>query len=553
MLDVKTLESQHLSLLAAFYGYTKFVYGSNLPHAPAWKQKRAKRWFCKQYATSIDKMPEVVRQYFAPDTDVVECIAFLEECYAENSLRAVNQFERQKETLAPLGEAVAQAVQALNEIDPEEGDMVYIERFQGKTLLYVDKFSAFSRYLVLENAVLSPELEEYGFPLEISDVRKEDAWYVFYVVNGDFEQREALRFTHAQVQVQSYDCTKNETLNDRFWSYLYSLAYSLVRKNEIAGEACNEREKALLPLLQEIVKLGSLEDYPLLTALAEETGCKSAEFDARMEKTKRKDFYYWQCFLNGAEYEPLLRTIYEKIRLSQEGYPTVVEQRCDSERIAQKRAAITEFLHQKGFVGEYPDFYKTADIPGYHIVPSQGGKVLYCRVKNAQMFIRCMENWAGAGEMRVNFVCGRALTGKRPPVRDILSCAMEDKGYRWCRIVWDNTFCPDSETPFSRDCTMEAAGVAVKKVQLQKLTKYEERKYGVYSALRDPSQKIILGIFAFMLPVCLLLVAAIMAISGDWDGLREMSTTFPLWEVLLGYGIVYGIPFGIFAILRGRR
>lgn len=553
MLDVKTLESQHLSLLAAYYGYTKFVYGSNLPYASAWKQKRAKRWFYKQYATSIDKMPETVRQYFEPDTDVAECIAFLEECYAENSLRAVNQFERQKETLEPLGEAVVRAVQALNEIDPEEGDAVYLEQVNGKTLLYVDTSFAFSRYLVLENAVWSPELKEYRFLPQISNVRREDGWYVIYIVSGDFDQREALRFTHAQVQVQSYDCIKCETMDDNFWVYLESMAYSLIKKSEIAEEQCNRREKELFPLLREIRKFGALEDYPLLTALAEETGCKTPAFDARLEKAKRKGCNPWRCFLNGAEYEPLLRTIYEKIRLSQEGYPTVVEQRCDPERIVRKRATITEFLHQQGFAGEYPDFYKTADISGYHIVPSRGGKVLYCRVKNAQMFIRCMEDWAGAGEMRVNFVCGRALTGKRPPVRDIFSCAMEDKGYRWCRVVWDNTFCPNSETPFSRNCTMEAAGGAVKKLQLQKLTKYEERKYGDYSAWRDPSQKIILGIFAFMLPVCLLLVAAIMAISGDWDGLREMITTFPLWEVLLGYGIAYGIPFGIFAMLRGRR
>ena len=324
---------------------------------------------------------------------------------------------------------------------------------------------------------------------------------------------------------------------------LHQFAYAIVEKSELPGDYCNEREKALLPLLREIKQFGFLTEYPLLTELAEQTGCRSAAFDKRLEKAKLKKNGLWNSGLDRAEFEPLLRIIYEKIQQSQEDYPSQVELHCDAQDMDRKRREITDFFHSQGFAGEYPDFYKTADIPGYHMVSGNHGNVLYCRVKNAQMFIHCAEGRAWNRELLVHFHCGRALTGKRQSVQDIFSCCCQDRGYRWSEWVWGH----------SSDRALEGAKIAVKKLQLDKLTKEERKRYGTYNNGMDKGVLIAFAVSAFSLPVAMLLTAIVMAISGEWEALVEMRTELIRWEIFTFYATIYGLPLGVFALLARRR
>ncbi|MBR4972180.1 MAG: hypothetical protein IKY59_04330 [Oscillospiraceae bacterium] len=542
MVEIKDLEHQHLSLLATCYGYAKFLYGNRLQKGSQWVLKRAKKHICKHFAHTIAQIPEAARGYFAPGVSERELFDFLAECYAENSRLAAARFELQKETLQPLGDAVVRMVQDLQNAWDEDGEApgVLIEGEQ--IILLGEEGAALERKLILENGILAPEVAERGFLLNIQEVKRENDWYVFYEAE-EYTQREAVRFTNAYVQARSIDCTRELAFHTSAWMVLFRLAYAIVQKSELPGGYCNEQETALLPLLKEIKQFGFLKEYPLLTQLAEQTGCRSAAFDKLLEKAIRKKYARFDSGLDRAEFEPMLRAIYEKIRQSQEEYPNKVALYCDAREVALKRRALTELFYSRGFAGEYPDFHKTADIPGYHMVSGNYGNALYCRVKNAQMFIHCAEGCAWNGELLVHFYCGRALTGKRPPVQDIFSCYFRDKGYRWNQWIWLH----------AKEETLEAANVAVKILQLEKLTKQEQKQYGEYNYGMIKESRIALIVAMLTFPATVLLISILMAIFGEWAELEKLITALLNWKILGFYATIFLLPLSVIALIARRR
>lgn len=545
MLDVNTLETQELELLTGYFEHARLVFGENLLDASTRKLKRAKKHLRKVFSSQISRMSQQVQQYFTSDASERALFQLLQACYQVYMQQNEARWEAEKVVLASFGEAVYQAIQRAKEAYDEDDVLLTIRQEQCQTWMLVEENEAFSCSLVLENAILSPQVAQRGYIWSLYEVRREGDWVIFYE-REEMRPQEAVRFTDAKVHIENYDCTKRLTPHGSLAWALYNMAYQIIWKSEISADACNEREKALLPLLREIKRLDALQEHPNLRQLAKQVGCNMSALDEMLKKKKRS--YPWDSFFANAEYEPLLRAIFEEIRHSQEGYPSQVGLRCDPQTVAKKRAAVTEFLRSHGFAGEYPDFNKTVDIPGYHMVPGQRGKVLYCRVKNAQMFIRCVEGWAGEGEMLINFLCGRALTGKRQPVRDILSCYCQDRGYRWSGMVWDHT-----SARSGKDGTLEAAALAVKKVQMQKLTKEEKKRNGEFNVSMDTGYKIALAMPALTVPATILLVTIILTISGDWAELRKMMMEFPWWEILACYGALYGLPFGVFALIARRR
>lgn len=542
MLDAKELQRHHLNRLAYFYSFAQFLYGSGVKKSGSWPQRRAKKWFCKRQAETISQMPEAVQAYFLPEADEKVLFDFLAFCYEENSRRMAEYFEEQDRILKPLGDKVVRIVRDIQDQWDEDGESAGLFLEKDHVVILAVNDSAIIRRLILEDGILSPEVAERGYLMNIDEVKRENGWYIFYE-EEDFVQREVLRFTMAQVQVQCVDCTKNSYNYSDTWMHLRGCASAILRKSGLPGDYCNEQEKTLIPLLREITQFGTLEGYPLLTAVAEETVCRTPYFDKRLAKAQGKARASWNSGLNRAEYEPFLRAIYDKICQSQQGYPSQTDLYCDPQMLAETRSTISEFFYSQGFAGTYPDFYKTADIPGYRIAPGQHGNVLYWQVKNAQMFIRCEEHCTELGELWVHFNCGRSLTGKRPPVQDLFSCSCQDRGYRWSGVVWNHAF----------DRMLEGAAMAVKRVQLEKLTKAERKRYGNHHGGMDQGSRVAMAVAALALPVTLLLAMIMMVIYGEWEALEKMITEFPLWEILAVYAVIYGLPFGIFALVARRR
>ncbi len=262
--------------------------------------------------------------------------------------------------------------------------------------------------------------------------------------------------------------------------------------------------------------------------------------------------------LCAREWEPLWRAIYEIICRSQEEYPVRVEQRCDAEQIKKMREKIQLFMHSQGFSGTYPDFRKTGDIHGVHLYESYGLTYLCAAEKKAQMYIRCVETLGGNDRTVVHFLCGTALKQKDSKVSDIIGCLFHNKGRRLFWWVRDYDTVYDEETTQSDCRIMQMAQIAVKKVQLQKLTKEEKKFYSFGSS--DGLGLFWLwllfggGLFGVAMVVAFMLMGSlIFALFGQWQQIPSMLVSYPWGWMLLFCWAGFGLPMGLISLIAKRR
>ena len=542
MPEILNLEWEDLSSLAAIGMHIRFRYGASISLC---KQRVVRRWMEKQYADQIAALSENVRHCFSPENSDEAVIGFLLACAEEMGRRVRENLTAQALLLAPLGESVQFAFQYL----AEEDFGVRLERLDEKRLaLHVADTAAYCQILVLENAVLSAECEEWTYIDDAVQVLKEDDVYILRVCAGNDDQ-EVLRFTDAHVQVTCHNCLEEQIFANDPWSYLRYLAYAILSKAEIPGDYCNDQEKELLPLLQEIQKIGdgnAVAQYPLLTDLAREIGVSFGKKTPKLLMQKQA--------------ESLWRAVYEKICNSQQNYPVRVAQRYDAEKLENLRQNIQCFMHSQGFSGQYPDFYKIGDFKGMHLCETNGLPYLYVAEKNVKMFIRCVETLGGSALPVIHFLCGATMGDKSEQMQDVFSCWFQDKGRRLCWWVRDYDAAYMQGVSRTLEEVMQRAQIAVKQVQMQKLTKEERKLYrsgiAVSNALALFWTWLIIGGGMFssaMVGVCVLLVVLISAMLGDWTEIPSLMGSIPLGWIFVFCWLGYGLPMGVVALAAKHR
>lgn len=296
--------------------------------------------------------------------------------------------------------------------------------------------------------------------------------------------------------------------------------------------------------------------FPLLTQLAQQAGCKTSGLEKMLKKWLGPSYGRLGNPLCTQKLEPLWRAIYEKIQQSQEGYPVKVEQHCDSTELEKKRAAIQAFLHQQGFSGQYPDFVKTGNISGLHLADSYDQAYLCGMEKDARMYIRCVESLQDNARLLVHFLCGTAL--KQTSVQDIHSCLFNAKGQRLFWWVRDYDCVYDAEIAQTEERILRLAQIAVKKVQMQKLTKEEKKLYSFGSSEGMAWFWLWLlmggGLFGIaMVAAFMLLGTVIFALFGQWQQIPIMLATYPWGWMLLFCWVGFGLPMGLIALFAKRR
>ena len=245
--------------------------------------------------------------------------------------------------------------------------------------------------------------------------------------------------------------------------------------------------------------------------------------------------------------------IYERICQSQKAYPTKLELQEDQSEVEQLKRQITELFHGQGFLGDYPDFYKTGDLSGLHLVEVQNQPYICGMEKNARMHIHCFPSQWWDGPIHMSYLCGIAFRKASTSVKDAFGCLFRDRGQRLGWWVYDFV---SGTVPKGRN--LQLAKIAAKKVQMQKLTKEERAltSFGSTKPLPLFFQWFFLGgtLFAnLMVAAFMAMGALILAVFGHGHEIVELLGEFPWTVMWLSCWLGFGLPMGIISILAKRK
>lgn len=311
----------------------RFALEKNRKKSLSVNKKEIYRWIQRSYGRNHWEMSEKVSKYFLSAKNCGEILHFLQECSLQVENSEKEYFRKIEELTSAFTPETAEALQELV-LSPfwqavsRKGDRV--------EFLLGEEEAVLRRLTLYDTEGIIPDSNQFLYgSVELSE---EDGrfWLRGEVQNAESESAKVeLSFLRADVQAKSCRITAEWGCFETPWSCLQSLGASLMEKDRIAGYACNEEEKALLPLMREIVSLDAVleekdwvKKFPELKELAQKYGKDNvAELLDEIEKTlpdisscqKLLDKLFF--ILNGIECEPLWREIFNQIEQSQKAYP----------------------------------------------------------------------------------------------------------------------------------------------------------------------------------------------------------------------------------------
>lgn len=350
-----------------------------------------------------------------------------------------------------------------------------------------------------------------------------------------------LHFRDVETELEVF---RAESAEQKPWDLLADLAREILQKAEFGGDILNEREKGLLPLLRELVHLSrfgvEVSLCPGLTELRRlfdrygyqeldkpaqraEAAVGTKKWHSRINALKEK--------LNRVKYEPLWRELYQTVMESQQDYPRRAESHPDFPALKKR---IEWKLHQQGYRGKYPDFWKEGEVRRLRIAESYGQSYFLWNEKRAVFRIRCQES-VYFEELCLDFLCGTELLRPGQEPGDIHRCRFDSKGRTILRTVYHSNM---EEGALEQKLT-----IAMKKAELRKLDKAERKLDGDVNLLGLSLAILIFGggFYAlFMLAGMAVVTTAIIWLLEDWATAMETLKELPWGQVAaiawLGFG-----------------
>lgn len=360
------------------------------------------------------------------------------------------------------------------------------------------------------------------------------------------------------------------------WEHLIGIARTIIDKELSGQELYNESEKAVLPLCTELTKLVgytidggagfSAGGFPILKEYFGKYSLNKAvhlldkisDLEASHQNIRKRIFLSQKLLsvLNMKENEPLWRELYETLCASQSGYQTTAEICCNEQKLHKIRDKIERLMKSYGYTGTYPEFEKKAPLQGVHLTESYGLSYFVTAVKNAVYRIRCLEDYED-GKLTVSFLYGTGLWKKGGEVTDFFSLTFNAKGKSRFGFV-DFTTETASENGVGGDLK-EIVGIAVKKAELQKLTKkeYALSRSALYSPIRHFLSVFLFmgGFFGIFFTIGMMIFGAVTClIDGQPGEILSVLTDFRIWGFTLIAGWVgFGGAMGIITVAAEKR
>ena len=375
-----------------------------------------------------------------------------------------------------------------------------------------------------------------------------------------------LFFTGAKVQFRSnnvFDFPVSSAW-DNPWSFLGGVCAALRRKALANGTLLNKAEREILPLACFIADCASPADTPKtafskdFVSLAKECGDEKAVELIRNHVFKADGLVLTAGIFDRllkAEHEKLWRKIYELLLDSQRGVPfRRLEDSGLSQRLEESRTVIARILHEQGFSGEYPSFYKKTDIR-FASFSSHNMLTTVINEKDASCFVRVLEFFS---EDDVYFcaLSGTRLSEKTGEEGDVFSCFFENKskrrgvstGYYLSYVTNELLSLPLSAEEF--------ALIAAKRSELQKLSKTEAKRI---EPKRTPFFLFLLMGIAFGLLFTAIYIPSMALFDSFETGVPFFQTLKdPLWKEIsiytaAGGGLLFSIGMALFEKIAKKR
>ena len=562
-MDISKLNSYYIDQFSNLYCCISEFFGVIPAEASDRKLKKIRKWLIDNI-DSYEDCPENILKYISSDVSDADFINFFKTC---------NDYIEENGSFRTL--ALTKAMEGLSDdVKTELLDLLdfgyncFIERTDCEIKILCIH-CGYTCKIVLENP-LEEDLEstfEYVDFVGGSISKKSDVYELCGVTDSEDEDTYTapvvFRFTDARVEYVAYNAFNEMWVYSTPWDYIINVARNIDCKSRAPVDLMNEKEKALLPLIAELLalrdfpketqgyeverfsnlecyanKLGFTELIPLIEKVQNER-VNNSKRDTRASKLIDQ--------LNKSKYEPLWREIYSLIKDSQEGYPIETFKNSDELKIA--RAEIQKIMEENGYTGTYPDFVKIGGINGVHIAESYGISYFVANEKSVEFHLHCSECY-GDNFVTIEFLSGAKILKKSENVEDIFSCSFDEKGRRYIyRTEYD----------MAEDTVDDLAiktNIAVKKAELKKLSK-SERKLNKDGSLLGFACYIFLfmgGLFGVLMTAGFMLIELFATLlAGEIAEFPSLFMQTPWWLICLSCWVLFGAAMSVVTLIAKRR
>lgn len=475
--NININEKEIINIFGNAYEIARDIFDVEPVNSSTKDKKQIRKWFCKNYPV-YETFPFVNKH--TDDSSVIDLIYGLYKSFNEKKEEPKRFFNSVTDIFDN------DVISAL--LDLIDYGSIYSSLIQSENTIKIpiDNCAAYSRVLTLIDC--EPlYLEEYHcIDFSGSTFTKNGEHFIITALLENFDTEASLpvifKFKNAKIEVNSYNATQAATqFFGSPFTMLSSIALEIIEKNKISLNNLNQKEKDLLPLLEELGDLSVYDDfkrktYPLIKKQATNIGLsKFVELLEELEKaiaqhdklSKILDKIYRET--QKAEYEPLWRKLFDLISDSQKNYPQKADAILPKEHVEKIRSEITSLMHKNGYVGNYPDFSKVADLKSVRTADCHGEPFTIFNERNARLYIHCIEDVTVKGRICITFLTGTALNKKGVKTTDAFSCLFYKRGKIFNNsVTWDDY----EETEKTLE---QIVNIAFKKAELKKLTK-EERQ-----------------------------------------------------------------------------
>lgn len=206
-------------------------------------------------------------------------------------------------------------------------------------------------------------------------------------------------------------------------------------------------------------------------------------------------------------------------------------------------------MESYGYTGQYPDFVKQGEMKKIHLAESYDKTYFVGKEKNVQYHIKCLDSGCN-DSYNINFICGTVILRNGESAEDIFDCLFDANGKRLSKNILYESRRFDEDRNIVSGNLEQAVHVAVKKAELQKLTKEERRIYGTSTSLSIGlflfAIWLFIGLFfgVFMTLGMMVLGAVLTAILLGPQEIPSMIMEIPWWKLwvvgFIGFGVWMG-------------
>ncbi len=566
-MDLSKIDYNFIEIFGWHYSSICDVY-KNIDEKSHRELKKIRKWVEKTYLNGAD-YPENVMKYVSKNVSDTEFFEFFKACKTHVEKEGTKQKQLFEKNAMGLSEEVKFAFLKL--FDDYNGYCYHFFDIRGNdAYINYTYSSACCGRLIFKNATGVPTtMENYYICINgLNSLTKDDDGYclVGLIENweDDTELPFVIRFTDAQVETEVYRADAVYGY-DIPWSYLVETGDEVLCKGtDIYNYQFNDEEKELLPLLKEIKTFNLMycqtDDVVLKFPIFKEL-LKKYGYDELLAKVEKLEQYFENtdkriklvkqllALLNKQKYEPLWREIYNKIVDSQKKYPLKSDICFDTEKVSEVHEKIQKMMEFYGYTGQYPNFVKQGEMKKIHLTDSYDKTYFVGKEKNVHYHIKCLD--IGCDDSYdISFVCGTAILRDGESTEDIFDCLFDANGKRLSKSVLYNCKYLDENRNVVSANLEQAVQVAVKKAELQKLTKEERRIYGTSTSFSIGLLLFVMWLFmgvlfgTFMTLGMMLIGGILTAILLGPQEIPSMIMEMPWWILwaigFVGFGVWMG-------------